>query len=159
MSEPIQDAGKEATLSMTTPTCQEILHVLQNDWATYVERYQGLSEEARAAFLRKQGYARFADLLAHILAWWEIGQQNIQKYLAEPQTQPQNYDVDEFNAQAISRVKDQSEASIIQAFEQKRAALLQWVAQLPEGAFENEKVANQFNMELIGHLRDHEITG
>ena len=142
---------------MTIPTYQEIQNVLQNDWATYVERYQGLSEEEQAAFLKKQGYARFADLLAHILAWWEIGQQNIQKYLVEPQFQPQTYDVDEFNAQAIARVANQSEASIIQAFKQKRAALLQWVAQLPEGAFENEKVANQFNMELIGHLSDHEI--
>jgi len=125
----------------------------------YVERYQGLSEEARAAFLRKQGYGRFADLLAHILAWWEIGQQNIQKYLAEPQYQPLNYDIDKFNAQAVARAVNQSEASIIQAFEQKRAELLQWAAQLPEEAFKNEKVANQFNMELIGHLSDHEIPG
>jgi hypothetical protein len=144
---------------MATPTRTEVLHVLQNEWATYVARYQGLSDSAQTAFLKKQGYARFADLLAHIMGWWEIGQQNIKHYLAEPQYQPENYNIDELNARAVDLVKDQSEASLLEAFEQKRAALLQWVAQLPEEAFENKKAVNQFNMELIGHLNDHEIRG
>jgi hypothetical protein len=144
---------------MATPTRTEVLHVLQNEWVTYVALYQGLSDSAQTAFLKKQGYARFADLLAHIMGWWEIGQQNIKHYLAEPQYQPENYNIDEFNARAVDLVKDQSEASLLEAFEQKRAALLQWVAQLPEEAFENKKAVNQFNMELIGHLNDHEIRG
>ncbi len=142
---------------MTSPTRQEILQVLNNDWATYVQRYLGLSEEAKATFLKKQGYARLADLLAHFIGWWEIGRQNIRNYLEDPQFQPNNYDMDEINARSVARGKDQSEASIMQSFEQSRVSLLQWAALLPEEAFENEKVANQFNMELIGHLHEHEI--
>ena len=69
---------------MTTITRKDILNVLQRDWATYVQRFHTLSPVAQSDFLVKQGYARLADLLSHIIAWWEVGYYTIDKYLADP---------------------------------------------------------------------------
>jgi hypothetical protein len=140
-----------------TDTRRQVLTVLQNEWATYVERFQRLSPEERSAFLEKQGYSRLADLLAHIIGWWEVGYQAIENYLADPQYQKPQYNVDEFNAKAVASVQNLNETTVIQSFEQKRKFLLDWVTKLSDAAFENDKVVNQFNMELIGHLSDHAI--
>jgi hypothetical protein len=144
-------------MDMTTLTRQAVLEILQGDWATYVPRYRSLSPDAQAAFLGQQGYARFADLLSHIVAWWDIGYQAIESYLADPAFQPQKYDVDAFNAEAVSKVVGIDEDAVVEAFEKMRGFLLEFVKALPDTAFENEKVVNQFNMELVGHLSDHNI--
>ena len=56
-----------------TITREQILESLHTDWGTFVERFQRLSPEAQATYLQQQGYARFADLLAHVIAWWQEG--------------------------------------------------------------------------------------
>ncbi len=61
-----------------------ILDTLQHGWGTYVERFQRLSSKEQAAFLTKQGYARFADLLAHVIAWWEEGKLGVENLLVDP---------------------------------------------------------------------------
>jgi len=144
-------------MSMTTLTRQEILNTLQGPWATYVERFRVLSPEVQSAFLAKQGYARLADLLSHIIAWWEVGYHAIERYLADPEFRSKEYDVDAFNAEAIAKTRELDESSVIASFEKMRGFLIEFVKALPETAFENEKVVNQFNMELVGHLSEHDI--
>jgi hypothetical protein len=142
---------------MTTLTRQEVLNILQGDWAAYVQQFRRLSPEAQSTFLVKQGYARFADLLAHIIAWWEVGYHTIGKYISDPGFRPIEYDVDAFNAKAVAKVGELDEDDVIDSFEKKRSFLIYFVETLPDTAFQNEKVVNQFNMELVGHLRDHKI--
>jgi hypothetical protein len=142
---------------MTTFTRQEVLNILQGDWATYVHRFQSLSPEVQSAFLLKQGYARFADLLSHIIAWWKAGYYAIEGYLADPQFQPKEYDVDAFNAEAVAKVAGLDDDNVIESFEKMRNFLFEFVKALPENAFENQKVVSQFNMELVGHLKEHNI--
>ncbi len=142
---------------MPTLTKQEVLNILQGDWAAYVQRFHNLSPEAQCAFLEDQGYERFADLLAHIAAWWEVGRQSIESYLADPQFQAEEYDVDAFNAEVIARTRGLDEDQVIESFEKMRGFLCEFVKALPNAAFENRKVAEQFDMELIGHLSDHKI--
>lgn len=142
---------------MTTLTRQEVLKILQGEWGTYMQRFRRLSPEARSAFLEKQGYARFADLLSHIIAWWEVGHRAIVKYLTDPEFQPIKYDVDAFNAKAVAQARGLDEDTVIESFEKMRSFLIDFVKALPDTAFENEKVVNQFNMELVGHLRGHNI--
>jgi hypothetical protein len=144
-------------MDMTTLTRQAVLDILQEDWATYVQRYRCLSPDARSAFLGQQGYARFADLLSHLVAWWEVGYHAIESYLADPAFQPKEYNVDAFNAEAVTKVVGIDEEAVVEAFEKMRCFLLEFVKALPDTAFENEKVVNQFNMELVGHLSDHNI--
>jgi hypothetical protein len=142
---------------MIALTRQDVLTILQEDWGTYVQRYRNLSPAAQSAFLVKQGYARFADLLSHIVAWWEVGYKSIEKYLSDPGFQPPEYDVEAFNAAAVVKTAGLDEDTVIESFEKTRGFLIGFVKALPESAFENEKVVNQFNMELVGHYRDHNI--
>jgi hypothetical protein len=138
-------------------TRQEVLKVLQGDWAEYVQRFQCLSPESQSAFLAEQGYARLADLLSHIVAWWEVGYQSVERYLADPLSQPGEYDVNAFNAKAVAKAAGLSEDQVIESFEKMRLFLIDFVKQLPDNAFESEKVINQFNMEFVGHLNEHRI--
>ena len=142
---------------MTIITRKEILDVLQRDWATYVERFHSLSPAAQSNFLVKQGYIRFADLLSHIIAWWQIGYQTIDKYLTNRKYEPQAYDVDVFNAEAVAKISGLEEQSVINSFEKMRFFLIEYVNELPDAAFDNEKIVKQFNMEFMGHLDEHKI--
>ena len=143
---------------MTAQSRQDVLNILQGDWATYVQRFRCLSPEAQSTFLAEQGYARFADLLSHIIAWWEIGYHAIERYLTDPQFQPREYDVDAFNAEAVAKAGGLDDDNVIESFEKMRSFLFEFVKALPDNAFENEKVINQFNMEFVGHLNEHDIS-
>ncbi|MCX6029924.1 MAG: hypothetical protein NT169_11570 [Chloroflexi bacterium] len=142
---------------MTELTRAQVLGALCEGWGTYVARFRRLSPAAQAAFLVKQGYARLADLLAHVVAWWREGQQAIQSMLDDPNFQSRNYDVDAFNAQAITSCRDLGELAVIEAFESARQSWLALVAGLPEDAFQNQKIIERLQIELIGHLAEHEI--
>lgn len=142
---------------MTHPVQQQVLDILRRDWAEYIPQFRRMPPEAQAAFLAAQGYARFGDLLAHIVAWWQVGQQSIQRYLAEPSYRPPRYDVDAFNAKAVAQAAAKSEDEIAASFETMRVILVDFVERLPEAAFENEKVLRQLNMEFTGHLSEHQI--
>lgn len=142
---------------MTALTRQDVLNILQGDWATYVQRFRCLSPEAQSTLLAEQGYGRFADLLSHIIAWWEIGYHTIEGYLTDSQFQPREYDVDAFNAEAVAKARGFDDDNVIESFEKMRSFLFEYVKALPDNAFENEKVVNQFNMELVGHLSEHDI--
>lgn len=142
---------------MTTLTRQEVLKVLQEGWGSYIQSYQRLSEQAQTVFLVQQGYARFADLLAHIIAWWEVGYQSIERYISDPEAQPRKYDVDAFNAEAVAKSAGMDEEQVIASFEKMRNFLIEFLKTLPDAAFENEKVINQLNMEFVGHLSEHTL--
>ncbi len=142
---------------MSHPTRQKILTLLQQDWAEYVHKFHRMPLEAQTTFLAEQGYERFADLLSHIVAWWEVGYRTVDSYLTEPSFQPRNYDVNVFNAEAVARTAECSEDEVILAFERMRLFLIDFINQLPDTAFENEKVVSQLDMELAGHLHEHRI--
>jgi len=54
---------------MAIITRQQFLERLQDHWKNYAGRFQHLSPQAQAAFLKKQGYATLAGLLGHIAAY------------------------------------------------------------------------------------------
>jgi hypothetical protein len=142
---------------MATLTRQEVLDVLQGDWAEYVHGFFSLSSEAQSAFLRQQGYARFADLLAHIVAWWRVCHHAVERFRSDSALQPINYDVDAFNAEAVAVVSQLDEGQVMESFETMRRFMIDFVKGLPDTAFEIEKVVDQLEMDFIGHLREHAI--
>ena len=105
---------------MDNITRQSVLDLLNGDWANYVAGFQGLSPEEKNAFLEKQGYKRLADLLAHIVAWWEEGMRAILRYKADPAARQPEIDVDSFNARAVEAVRAVTEAEEIRVFEETR---------------------------------------
>jgi hypothetical protein len=138
-------------------TRQNVLNLLNGDWADYVSRFQGLSPIVQAGFLEKQGYKRLVDLLAHIVAWWEEGLQAIQRYRNDPAARQPEIDVDSFNARAVEQARGVSEAEEIRVFENTRCKFTEVVKGLSEGDFEDERVLNQIKWELVNHLEDHRI--
>lgn len=142
---------------MTPLSRQEVLDVLQQEWGTYVQRYRSMSPTDQVDFVSKQGYRRFADLLAHITDWWQIGRITVENYIDDPAFVPTHFDVDAFNFAAVTRVRRKSEQEVIDSFERTRAFLVEFVSALPEAAFENEKVVRQLYMDIIGHLGEHSM--
>ena len=142
---------------MDVITRQGVLDLLERDWAHYVDRYQHLPAAGQALFLEKQGYKRLADLLAHIVAWWEVGLQNIRSYQSDPTARQPEIDVDSFNAQAVQAVRGVTDAEEIQVFETTRKKFAGLVQELSEADFQDERVLDQIRWELVNHLEDHRI--
>ena len=142
---------------METITRQSVLDLLTGDWADYIGRFQALPPAAQAAFLKQQGYQRLADLLAHIVAWWEVGMQTIPRFQADPDARSLEIDVDSFNAQAVEQVQALTDAEEIQVFEAARRKFIDLTSQLSEDDFKDERILTQYKWELVNHLEDHRI--
>ena len=136
---------------------QNVLELLNGDWADYVDRFLSLSPDAQKSFLENQGYKRLADLLAHIAAWWEVGLQNIQNYQNDPAARLPEIDVDSFNARAVEKVLTIGDAEEINIFEAGRRKFVRLVQALSEDDFKDERVLNQIKWELVNHLEEHRI--
>jgi hypothetical protein len=142
---------------MAEVTREQTLDALQNGWATYVKRFHALSPEAQDEFLKKQGFARLADVLAHVTAWWEEGELVINGLLADPDYRWTTQDVDVFNTLAVKRFSDCDEAVVVGSFELARISFAVLASDLPEEAFTNKKIAGWLYADVIEHLQDHEI--
>jgi hypothetical protein len=144
-------------MRMAELTREQVLDALENGWGTYVERYYALSPAAQSAFLAKQGYARLADLLTHVIAWWEEGAPAVERLLHDPAYRSPDHDVDAFNDQAVASFRDLDETAVQQRFEQARLALRDLVAGLPDSAFRDRQIADRLHIEVIGHMGEHGI--
>jgi hypothetical protein len=140
-----------------TITREQLLASLHTDWGTFIERFRRLSPEAQAAYLQQQGYARFADLLAHAIAWWQEGLAAIPAILSDSAYTSPDHDVDQFNAQAVERLHDLNEAAIVAIFADLHQQWIDLVNGLPAEAFQNEKIADRLHIEIIGHYAEHSL--
>lgn len=140
-----------------TVSRERILETLERGWGSYVATYEGFSPDARSAYLTRQGYARFEDVLAHVVAWWREGRAVIKAVLADPSYSPPSRDVDVFNAEAVETFRDLDELDVRRAFETERRLLLDLVLALPPEAMLSEQIMGQLNMEVVGHLAEHSL--
>ncbi|MBN2083692.1 MAG: hypothetical protein JW748_00610 [Anaerolineales bacterium] len=142
---------------MASVSRKELLDALEQEWGTYVERYRNLTEDGKKAFVSKQGYVRFADVLAHFIAWWEEGIKALERMPVDPAYQSPDFGVDEFNAQAVNRFSGSGEEEIIGIFEALRQSMVRLVADLPESAFHEKRIADRLHIEIIGHMQEHKF--
>ena len=142
---------------MVNITREEVRKSLQEDWATYPERLLALPPAEWKAFLHKQGYARLADLLGHVIAWWQDGMRMVNEMLQDPTRVNPDYDVDSFNARAIARFKDAREEEVMEEFEATRLAFLALIERLPESAFDDPRITGRLYPETIGHMQEHKV--
>jgi hypothetical protein len=136
---------------------EQIISSLQNDWGGYVNAFYRLTPEAQAIFLTRQGYARLADILAHVVAWWKDGHQAIGQMVSKPSFSSPDVDVDWFNARAVAGVRTLDEAAVIASFEAMRRQMVQLVEGLPPSAFENQHIVDRLYIEVIGHYGEHTL--
>ncbi len=142
---------------MAELTREQTLSALHDGWGTYVDRFYCLSPDVQAAYLAQQGYTRLADVLAHVVAWWEEGQRIVAALVDDPDFNPPGYEVDAFNAQAVERFRALDEPAVIRSFEAARQAWLGFVDRLPDSAFRSPKTSDWLHMELVGHLEEHKL--
>lgn len=143
---------------MSYPTRTELLNHLQNDWGRYVATYRALPTDAQRNWLAAQGYDRFADLLAHVIAWWEDGYAVVTAAAAGHPLAPKEYDVDAFNAAAVARFSAADEEAVSAAFEARRRQWEELIAQLPDQVLAEPAVAHRLALEVATHWQEHTLT-
>jgi len=136
---------------------ERFLQLLNDDWARFLQRARQLSPQERDAYLRKQGYASLAALLAHIVAWWQDGCLNVERMRQDAAHQNPDYDVDVFNAQAVERFSVLSEQQMAEIYEQQRQDMLALVSQLSDHEIADERINTRLYYEIVYHLEEHPI--
>lgn len=134
---------------------QRTLDFIEIEWATYIERFNRLPVDEGQNRVKKQGYARFRDMLAHILSWWEEAMPIILAIAEEREYERKKYDFDVFNAEAVARYKDWDEEQFLARFEEIRQKAAADLRLMNEAAWENRRVKSWINGVFIHHAREH----
>jgi len=131
------------------------LEYIEQEWGTYVERFQRLPKEKQEKRVREQGYERFRDMLAHILAWWDEGMDIILAVAEDRPFERKKYDFDAFNAEAVAKYKDWDETAFLNQFEKTRQKMGADLRSMKEAAFENRRVKTWLHGVIYHHAREH----
>lgn len=140
---------------MTLISREQFLETLTSNWGSYIARFQSLSPADQDAFLKQQGYARLADLLAHVVAWWQDGRAMVAKMRADPAQQNPDYDVDDFNAQAVARFAGTEPAEMIDRYEAARKEMAALVESLSDAELADERINTRLYYEIVVHSQEH----
>ncbi len=132
-----------------------VLDMLQREWAECVPRFNALTAAQRAAFLQKQGYARFRDLAAHVIAGWQEGIRVLQSSSDEAVYGSQ--DDDTFNANAVERFGKLEEPEVFAEYEHCRTTLMRLVETLPDETYSKRNVQEWLRADVLAHYYEHAL--
>ena len=136
-------------------TKQRIMEYIEQEWGTYVERFNRLPKEEQEKRVKAQGYEQFRDMLAHILAWWDEGTGILLAIAEGREFERKKYDFDTFNAEAVAKYKDWDEAEFMAHFEKTRQKIGADLRSVDEAVFKNRRVQAWTNGIFIHHAREH----
>ena len=132
------------------------LDTLEHEWKEYPAAFD--ASDRQEDFLKKQGAARFGDLLAHNFVWWDQGMIAVQGALKDPSFKYAGPgDTDTFNAGIVAKYKGTSEEELRALFEQKRLAMIELVHRLPESAFQNPTIEDWLAADVVEHFDEHTV--
>lgn len=131
------------------------LAYIEQEWGTYIERFQRLPKAEQEKRVKEQGYERFRDMLAHILAWWEEGMGIILAIAEDRPFERRKYDFDAFNAEAVAKYKDWDETEFMVHFEKTRQKMEADLRSMNEAVFENRRVRAWLHGIIFHHAREH----
>ncbi len=134
-----------------------VIDLLKNEWAEYLEDFNRLADEKKKEFLAKQGFARFHDLVAHVIGWWEEGARIISGILEKPGFTWKSHDTDAFNLELTKKYSTWSDDELYQHYEMVRTVMLELTASLPEDAFLNEDIEGWLKDDVVAHYDEHSI--
>jgi hypothetical protein len=129
--------------------------ILQREWAGYPARFGAFSPEKQTAFLKKQGFARFRDLAAHIIAWWEQGIESIEASAQGDVVEVD--DIDGFNAEEVDRFNKLKPGEVFVRYEQTRLTLLNLIESLPEEVYSRRDIQGWLRADVLAHYYDHAL--
>lgn len=132
-----------------------LIDALQREWRGYAARFDALSPDDQHLFLEKQGFARFRDVVAHVIAWWETGIRMIGAGGEEDPCEAE--DVDAFNAAAIQRFDRLEVAQVYEAYERTRLVLLNLVGTIPDDILSKPTAQGWLRADVIDHYYEHRL--
>lgn len=139
-------------------TLRDVMRVLEEGWGEYINQFNALSPEAQEAFLQKEGFANFHDLLAHVIGWWEESLWIITGILDDPSFTWKERYTDAFNLELIEKFRAWGEDDLLLHYENVREAFLNLLADLPENVLVNEDIRDRLYADVIEHLEEHKIS-
>ena len=125
---------------------------LEYEWAGYISSYRALPSERQAEWLKGQG---FADIVAHIIGWWEDGLNVMSAALKDPAYKERAIDIDQFNAEMVKKYSSWNDADIFVEFEKMRVKSLEFVRELSDDDYQNPVIADWLVADFIGHIDEH----
>ena len=129
--------------------------ILQREWAEYVSGYSALNAGQQVEFLQKQGFVRFRDVLAHIMAWWEQGVAVIR---AGSVGDPSDVDdVDAFNALAVRQSGNLEDQLLLARFDEARLTLVSLVDMLPDEIITRPNIRDWLRADVLDHYYEHAL--
>ena len=134
---------------------QRVIDFVEIEWAGYIERFNRLPELDGSQRVRRQGYDRFRDMLAHILAWWEDVMPIVLAIAESREFEKKKYDFDAFNAEAVAKYKDWDESEFLAHFEKTRQKAAADLRSMNEAAFDDRRIQGRLNGIFISHAREH----
>ncbi len=126
-----------------------------DEWGHYAGKFAGLPPASQASFLKEQGYASVKDLLAHVAVWWEESQGIIADIVAERQPSSREYNFDQFNAAAVARFNDVSEAEFMAWYESQRREMIAVITSLRDDQIKIRRVSGWLDGVVLEHLKEH----
>ena len=139
-------------------TKKRTLEYIEQEWGTYVERFNRLPKEKQNKRVKDQGYERLRDMLAHILAWWEEGMGIILAIAENREFERRKYDFDVFNAEAVAKYISWDESDFMTYFEKTRQKMAADLGSMKEVVFENRRVKAWLRAVILLHAREHLVT-
>lgn len=132
------------------------LDTLEHEWGTYIAKFD--ASDKKEEFLKKQGAARFGDLLVHAIAWWDEGAAAVHGALKDPAfVYAGPGDTDAYNAEIVAKYQGTSEEELRALFEQKRLKMIELVRGLSDSAFENPTIEEWLAADIVDHFDEHSI--
>jgi hypothetical protein len=136
-------------------TKQCTLDYVEQEWGTYIARFNRLPREEQSQRVKEMGYESFRDMLAHILAWWDEGMGIILAISRGREFERKKYDFDAFNAEAVTKYRNWDEAEFMAHFEKTRQKMGADLGSMNEAVFENRRVKAWIHAVIMHHAREH----
>jgi hypothetical protein len=136
-------------------TKQRTLDYVEQEWGTYIERFNRLPGEEQSQRVKEMGYESFRDMLAHILAWWEEGMGIILSIAEGREFERKKYDFAVFNAEAVEKYRSWGESEFMAHFEKTRQKMGADLRSMDEAVFENRRVRTWIHAVIMDHAREH----
>ena len=127
------------------------------DWGRTVDKFHRLPADRQAAFLLRQGYPRFGDLLAHVSGWWQEGIRVVEGVRADEHFVYAEPDTDAFNARVVEQAQGQSEAALEAQFEAMRVRMVHLVEESPAEVLAHPLVQEWLIADIVEHYEEHRL--
>jgi hypothetical protein len=134
---------------------QDMLDFIEQNWSVYLPTLDSIPVDEREAFAQAQGYPGTKELIAHIAGWWREGIRIVKATMAGHQPDTDYDSDDEFNARIIQNASRQTYEQIEEEFENAREEIAGLIAELPDSAFANPQIYDEFFGEIVTHYQQH----